>query len=159
MIDVDARGRHEAELLHEEAARIADVETVLRSVLDDDVLVPIVTQRGERAPRRLATRPPLSVRRRVPILIGVAAAVVALIAFVPGNDTKVITPADTTVAPSTNLRARPLDPPIECAPELCPSLAVSPEGTLVAYDQRSEDADLVRRRDARGARHRRPRRR
>ena len=30
---------------------------------------------------------------------------------------------------------RPLDPPIECELELCPSLAVSPEGTLVAYDQ------------------------
>jgi len=135
MIDVDARGRHEAELLHEEAARIADVETALRSVLDDDILVPIVTERGERAPRRLVTRPPLSVRRRVPILIGVAAAIVALIALVPGKGHKVITPADTTVDPSTELKARPLNPPIECARELCPSLAVAPDGTLVAYDR------------------------
>ena len=30
---------------------------------------------------------------------------------------------------------RPLDPPIECELDLCPSLAVSPGGTLVAYDQ------------------------
>jgi hypothetical protein len=134
MIDVDARGRHEAELLHEEAARIADTAMALKSVLDDDILVPIVMQR-DRAPRRVVARGPASVRRRIPILVGVAAAVVALIAFVPGSGHKGITPADTVVISSTELVVQPLDPPIECELDRCPSLAVSPEGTLVAYDQ------------------------
>ncbi len=136
MIDVDARGRHEAELLREEAARIADTETALQSVLDGEVLVPLVT-RGEARSRRVVARDPVSVRRRIPVLVGVAAAaaVVAAIAFLPSSDPKVITPADTTVTPSTELVVQPLDPPIECELELCPSLAVSPEGTLVAYDQ------------------------
>lgn len=134
MIDVDARGRHEAELLHEEAARIVDTAMALQSVLDDDVLVPIVTHR-DRAPRRVVTHGPVSVRRRIPILVGVAAAVVALIAFVPGSGHKGIKPADTVVTSSTELVVQPLDPPIECELDRCPSLAVSPEGTLVAYDQ------------------------
>jgi hypothetical protein len=136
MIDVDARGRHEAELLREEATRIADTETALQSVLDDVVLVPLVTHR-EAPPRLVVTRHPVSVRRRMPVLVGVAAAVavVATLAFLPGNEPKVITPADTAVPSSTELVVRPLDPPIECELELCPSLAVSPEGTLVAYDQ------------------------
>jgi hypothetical protein len=43
MIDIDARGRHEARRLREEAARIADTEKALRSVLDDDVVVPLQT--------------------------------------------------------------------------------------------------------------------
>ncbi len=135
MIDVDARGRHEAELLREEVARIADTETALQSVLDGDVLVPLVTH-GERAPRPVVTRDPVSVRRRVPVLVGVAAAaaLVVAIAFLPGNKPKVVPTSDTAVT-STELVVQPLDPPIECELDLCPSLAVSPEGTLVAYDQ------------------------
>jgi hypothetical protein len=136
MIDIDARGRHEAELLREEAARIADTETALQSVLDGDVLVPLVTRREAR-PRLAVARHPVSVRRRVPVLVGVAAAtaVVAAIAFLPSNQPKVVPTGDTAVTSSTELVARPLDPPIECALDLCPSLAVSPDGTLVAYDQ------------------------
>ena len=136
MIDVDARGRREAELLREEAAGMADTETALQSVLDGDVLVPLVTH-GERAPRPVVTRHPVAVHRRIPVLVGVAtaAAVVAAIAFLPSNQSKVVPTLDTAVTSSTELVVRPLHPPIECELELCPSLAVSPEGTLVAYDQ------------------------
>lgn len=136
MIDVDARGRHEAELLREQAARIADTETALQSVLDGDLLVPLVTH-GERAPRPVVARDPVSVRRRIPVLVGVAvaAAVVSAIAFLPSNQPKVVPTLDTAVTSSTELVVRPLDPPIECELDLCPSLAVSPGGTLVAYDQ------------------------
>lgn len=136
MIDFDARGRHEAELLREQAARIADTETALRSVLNGDVLVPLVTHR-ERAPRPVVARHPVPVRRRIPVLVGIAAAaaLVAAIAFLPGNQPKVVPTGGTAVTSSTQLVVRPLDPPIECEVDLCPSLAVSPNGTLVAYDQ------------------------
>jgi hypothetical protein len=136
MIDVDARGRHEAELLREEAARIADTESALQSVLDGVVLVPLVAHR-EAPPRVAVTRRPVSVRRRMAVLVGVAAAVavVAVLAFRPSNEPGVVPTATTVVPSSTELVVRPLDPPIECELELCPSLAVSPEGTLVAYDQ------------------------
>ena len=42
------------------------------------------------------------------------------------------------ITPSTELVERPLDQPIVCSLEQCPSLAVSPQGTLVAYDQASK---------------------
>ncbi len=137
MIDVDARGRHEAELLREEAARIADTETALQSVLDGDVLVPLVTHREDR--RRLAvTRHPVSVRRRIPVLVGVAAAaavVAALVVSAEQSTRRSSRRRTLRCTSSTELVVRPLDPPIECELELCPSLAVSPGGTLVAYDQ------------------------
>ncbi len=136
MIDIDARGRHEAELLREEAALIADTETALQSVLDGVVLVPLVAHR-EASRRTAITRRPVSVRRRMAVLVGVAAAVViaALLAFRPSNQPVVVPTATTAVTSSSELVVQPLDPPIECELELCPSLAVSPEGTLVAYDQ------------------------
>ena len=136
MIDVDARGRHEAELLREEVARTADTERALQAVLDGDLLVPLVTH-GERVPRPVITREPVSVRRRIPVLVGVAvaAAVVAAIAFLPSHQPKVVPTLDTAVTSSTELVVQPLDQPIECELDLCPSLAVSQGGTLVAYDQ------------------------
>jgi hypothetical protein len=77
------------------------------------------------------------VRRRIVLLVGVAAAVVvvAVLAFRPSDEPVVVPTATTVVTSATELVVQPLDPPIECELELCPSLAVSPEGTLVAYDQ------------------------
>jgi hypothetical protein len=71
-----------------------------------------------------------------PILVAaVAVAVVAVLAFVRGNEPEVVPTATTTPpTPSTDLVSRPLDPPIECQSDQCPSLAVSRAGTLVAYD-------------------------
>ena len=135
MIDVDARGWHEAALLREEAARIADTETALRSVLSGEVVVPLEPHRPE--PPRPAARRGVSTRRWIQVCAGVAAAaaVVAVLAIRLSNDPDVDTPANTAVTSSTELVVRPFDPPIRCEPERCPSLAVSqPEGTLVAYD-------------------------
>jgi hypothetical protein len=132
MLDVDARGRYEAELLRDEAARVADTETALRSMLAGDVVIPLVRLHPT-PPRRMATRGPVSTRRRIQVLAGIAtaAAVAAVLAFLPDNDPAIVRPSDT---PSTELVVRPLDPPIACPPEQCPSLAASPRGTLVAYD-------------------------
>jgi hypothetical protein len=107
MFDVDALGRHEAELLREEAARIADTETALQSVLDGDVLVPLVAHR-EAPPRRAVTRRPLSMRRRITLLVGVAAAVVAIALVATRDDaTPADQPAPTVTVPPTT-PARPL---------------------------------------------------
>ena len=87
MFDIDALGRHEAELLRQEAGRIADTETALRSVLDGEMVVPLFTDRE--APARLrVTAHPVSVRRRMALLVGVAAAVaaIALLATRNGDD-------------------------------------------------------------------------
>jgi hypothetical protein len=94
------------------------------------------------------------------ILTAAAAAavvVVAALALRSSNDPELITPADTAVTSSTELVVRPLDPPF-ASPELtahaleipiacnppgspteptCPNLAVSPDGTLVAFDPRA----------------------
>jgi hypothetical protein len=128
MIDVDARGRREAVLLREEAARMADTETALQSVLAGEVIAPLDTLRP--VPSRRAVT-----RRRIPAFAGIAAAaavVAAVLAYRLSNDPDVVTPPVTS---STELVVRPLDPPIRCEMERCPSLAVSEEGTLVAYDQ------------------------
>ena len=159
MIDVDARGRYEAELLREEAARMADTETALQSVLAGDVVVPLEPHRP--APvRPVVARRPVSMRRRMQVLAGLAAAaaVVAVLAFLPGNDPEVVPTATTAVTSSTELVVRPLDPPIHCELERCPSLAVSPEGTLVAYDQAANTLTWYYA-EPHVSRHRRPRRR
>jgi hypothetical protein len=105
MFDVDALGRHEAELLREEAARNADTETALKSVLDGDVLVPLVTDR-DAPPRRAGTRHPVSVRRRMALLVGVAAGIAAIaLVVIRENDA---TPAD---QPSPTVTVSPTTPP------------------------------------------------
>jgi hypothetical protein len=134
MIDVDARGWHEAELVREEAARIADTETALQSVLAGEVVVPLEPHRPAQ-PRPVARRR-MATRRWIKVLAGIAAAVVAVLVVRQSNDPEVGTPANTAVTSSTELIVRSLDPPIRCELERCPTLAVGqPEGTLVAYDQ------------------------
>jgi hypothetical protein len=85
--------------------------------------------------------------RRWPILAAAAAVVLVVVgalAVSGSDDTQNDHPVDpsstvpsttTLDTSSTELVVRPLDTPIECELELCPSLAVSPDGTLVAYDQ------------------------
>ena len=133
MIDVDARARHEAGRLREEAGRIADTETALQSVLAGEVVVPL-ERRHPAAPRSTLARRFLSRRRWMQIVaaIGAAAVVVAVLASLPSDDTDV---TDTAATSSAGLVVQPLDPPIDCGQDVCPSLAVSPEGILVAYDR------------------------
>jgi hypothetical protein len=150
MIDVDVRGRYEAELLRSEAVRIADTEAALRSVLDGEVVVPLDTRRGA-STGPVLTRRPASRRRWIQLAAGVvaAAAVVAVLVARRINDPAVVPPADTVVTSSTELaeppapwspelQARTLDPPITCFRSAsatgCPQLAVAPDGTLVEYD-------------------------
>jgi hypothetical protein len=85
------------------------------------------------------------------VLAGLLAAAVVLIVGMlvvsDGDDSKIEVPAappstlpSTTPVDnsSTELQVRPLDPPIDCEPDLCGSLAVSPDGTLVALNQAAE---------------------
>jgi hypothetical protein len=102
MFDVDALGRHEAKLLREEAARIADTETALQSVLDGDVVVPLIAHR-ETAPGRAVPGRSVSVRRRMAVLVGVAAGIVTLALVATRHDNA--TPAD---QPSMTTLPRPL---------------------------------------------------
>jgi WD40-like Beta Propeller Repeat len=86
MIDIDARGRHEAERLRKEAARIADTEAALQSVLAGEVVVPLEPHR--RAPSRgPVARRRVSTRRRIRLVVGglVAAGLVAVLALVVRN--------------------------------------------------------------------------
>ena len=160
MIDVDARGRHEAELLHEEAARAADTETALQSVLDGDVLVSARRSPPDSAPSdghpRSGVAPSASpgpgrrrgrCRRR-------------------GSD-RLAAEQSTQGRPdgghcchiidrTGGATARPAD--------RVPAGAVPVVGRITGghpcrLRPSSEDAHLVRRRAARGAGHRRPRRR
>jgi dipeptidyl aminopeptidase/acylaminoacyl peptidase len=90
MIDIDTRGRHEARLLREEAARMADTEKALRSVLDGEVVVPLET-RDPAEPYRDESNAVVSLTssdaestsgRRWPILIAAAAVVLVVSALV-----------------------------------------------------------------------------
>ena len=158
MFDVDALGRHEAELLREEAARIADTETALQSVLDGDVLVPLVTHR-DAPPRMAGTRHPVSVRRRMALLVGVAAAVavVAVLAFRPSNDPEIITRGEHgghLIDRAGGATPRPAD---RVRAGVVPVVGRISGGHPRRLRPGSEDAHLVRRRAARGARHSRRR--
>ena len=86
MIDIDARGRDEARRLREEAARMADTERALRSVLDGEVVVPLQTD-DPAQPRTDESDAVISVTssaaestsgRRWPILIAAAAVVLVV---------------------------------------------------------------------------------
>jgi hypothetical protein len=111
-----------------------DIAAVRRSV--EEAMIVLELAQDDARPPDAPTEAPTG--RRWPIMIAAAAAavaVVAALAFRPNNEPEVVPSDEPDVAPwSAELLVRPLDPPIACQPELCPSLAVSPEGTLVAHD-------------------------
>ena len=126
MIDVEARGRHEAALLREEAGRVADTEAALQSVLAGEVVVPLEL-RHSAAPRSALARRPVSRRRWIQVVAAMAtvAAFVVVLASRPGDDPGGATSGRTRRSRlADGLVVLSVDPPIECERDVCPPCGV-----------------------------------